>query len=258
MRLKFFFLALISTLSLKAQKSYFEIVYNNFDSVHKPDFKSSIFLRQTDEVSISYMLPYEFSKIGLGDLKVNSKNEKVINYVFYGDTIKRYVFKNFMSNKLVFESPIDPIFREFKNFEDSLHPFMWELTDSVKFISGFICKNAKMRFRGRSYSAWYCLDIPIQNGPWKFGGLPGLIVEIYDSENFVFWKLERINREIVSIPSWPQKIDGNFNDYRTSFKSNFLKFKKALESSDGISNANCKSCGGTTEILMRTPENLTY
>lgn len=259
MRLKPFLLILIlkSSFSVNAQDNSFEIIYHNFDKNHIPDFKSTIFLKQSGETSISYMLPYEFSKIGLGDLKINSKNEKVANYLFYGDTIRRYIFKNLASGTLVFESPIDPIYKEFKNFEDSLHPFKWKLSDSIKFIGDLKCKKAEMNFRGRVYSAWYSLDIPIPNGPWKFGGLPGLIIEVYDNEEFVFWKLESINRKQVSIPLWPQKIDGNFNDYKIAFKSNFLKLKKSLESSDGITNPNCNTCGGTTEIIMRTPENLT-
>lgn len=34
---------------------------------------------------------------------------------------------------------------------------------------------ATTQFRGLTYTAWFALDIPINEGPWKFHGLPGLI-----------------------------------------------------------------------------------
>lgn len=50
---------------------------------------------------------------------------------------------------------------------------------------------ATCTFRGREYTAWFCVDIPISNGPWKFGGLPGLILKVYDKDHlFVFESIE--------------------------------------------------------------------
>lgn len=44
------------------------------------------------------------------------------------------------------------------------------------------CRKATGYFRGRNYIAWFCSDIPIPYGPWKLGGLPGLIIKAYDSK----------------------------------------------------------------------------
>jgi GLPGLI family protein len=58
----------------------------------------------------------------------------------------------------------------------------WELHEDTLTIAGYLCQKATCRFRGRDYIAWFTVDIPINNGPWKFGGLPGLILKVYDND----------------------------------------------------------------------------
>ncbi|MCV9929289.1 GLPGLI family protein [Flavobacterium sp. LS1R49] len=70
----------------------------------------------------------------------------------------------------------------------------WKLskdTDTKK-IDMFICNKAMLNFRGRSYTAWYTPYIPLSFGPWKFYGLPGLILELYDTENNYHWTATKI------------------------------------------------------------------
>ncbi|GAP73341.1 GLPGLI family protein [Candidatus Symbiothrix dinenymphae] len=59
----------------------------------------------------------------------------------------------------------------------------WTLQDDTLTVHGYLCQKATCSFRGRNYIAWFCTDIPINNGPWKFGGLPGLILKVYDERN---------------------------------------------------------------------------
>jgi len=59
---------------------------------------------------------------------------------------------------------------------DSLKAFDWILSDEVKVINNYKCKKAVTK-EGTT-TAWYCLDIPINEGPYIFWGLPGLIIQI--------------------------------------------------------------------------------
>jgi GLPGLI family protein len=59
----------------------------------------------------------------------------------------------------------------------------WEIYNDTLILAGYLCQKAVCNFRGRNYVAWFTLDIPVDKGPWKFGGLPGLILRINDMEN---------------------------------------------------------------------------
>ena len=48
---------------------------------------------------------------------------------------------------------------------------------------GYPCQKATATFRGRDYEAWFTPEIPVNDGPWKFFGLPGLILKVTDAEN---------------------------------------------------------------------------
>lgn len=61
-------------------------------------------------------------------------------------------------------------------------------------INGFKCTYAKCNFAGRNYNAWFAKDIPIPDGPYKFYGLPGLIVRIADTQEQHVFQLEKFTK----------------------------------------------------------------
>ncbi len=85
--------------------------------------------------------------------------------------------------------------------EDGKLQFNWKLnTAKDTTILGYKCYKAACRFAGRDYVAWYTPDIPISNGPYKFTGLPGLILSVADTKNqhrFHIYKIkDNVKREI--------------------------------------------------------------
>lgn len=59
----------------------------------------------------------------------------------------------------------------------------WIMEKETKKIGSFTAYKATGKFRGRIYTAWYILEIPLPYGPWKLQGLPGLIIEAHDEYN---------------------------------------------------------------------------
>ena len=84
-------------------------------------------------------------------------------------------------------------FKEVFYINDSIVNINWKITKETKKIGKFNCKKATTNFRGRKYIAWYTIDIPVSYGPWKLQGLPGLILEAYDTDKFVYWYFKNID-----------------------------------------------------------------
>lgn len=68
--------------------------------------------------------------------------------------------------------------------------FDWKILDEKQKIGEYNTQKATTNFGGRNWTAWFSSDIPFQDGPYKFHGLPGLIVKIEDTENNYSWVLK--------------------------------------------------------------------
>lgn len=69
----------------------------------------------------------------------------------------------------------------------------WKIEESRdSIILGYSCQKATCRFAGRDYIAWYTMEIPVSDGPYKFQGLPGLIVRIADVNKEHIFQLHKV------------------------------------------------------------------
>lgn len=106
------------------------------------------------------------------------------------------LYFNFPAGKITVQ---DMVFIDNYEYTEDIEKINWKiLPGSTKQIAGFNCKKAICTFRGRDYEAWYTPYIPISRGPWKFNGLPGLILEVSDSQKQIQFECEKV--EIVSVP----------------------------------------------------------
>lgn len=97
------------------------------------------------------------------------------------------VFKNYPAGKITVTDRIastDYLYEE--PVEDV--QIQWKMeAGTTREILSYACQKATADFRGRHYEAWFAPDLPINNGPWKFSGLPGLILAVEDADkNFSF------------------------------------------------------------------------
>jgi GLPGLI family protein len=66
-------------------------------------------------------------------------------------------------------------------YQEPIEKFQWQLSADTCTILSCSCLKATTHFRGRDWEVWFTMDIPIDAGPWKFCGLPGLIMKASDS-----------------------------------------------------------------------------
>ncbi|WP_019037653.1 GLPGLI family protein [Psychroflexus tropicus] len=127
-------------------------------------------------------------------------------YIPDEDYKRKVLFKNLKSKEVI--SEYDVLGAHFF-VKDSLHNMTWTLVDNeTKKILGYDCKKAKTIFHGREYEVFYSDEIAISNGPWKFGGLPGMILKVVAKSN-----KENYNMECYSIEKHKQNIPLEFTNY---------------------------------------------
>ncbi|MDR0231494.1 MAG: GLPGLI family protein [Dysgonamonadaceae bacterium] len=91
------------------------------------------------------------------------------------------IFKNYPAGKMTVTDNFNMI--NAFSYEDALNDIDWEITSDTMTCLNYLCQKATADFRGRHYEVWFAPDIPVNDGPWKFSGLPGLILYAKDSEN---------------------------------------------------------------------------
>lgn len=95
---------------------------------------------------------------------------------------------NITDTKVIYN---DVIFEDVHSYEETLN-YKWTFENDTKTIGDYTCKKAITSYGGREWIAWYTLDLPINAGPYKFKGLPGLIIQITDTTNsydFTFYAI---------------------------------------------------------------------
>ena len=103
-----------------------------------------------------------------------------------GGSISWEFYKNYpVQGKTLF---LDVIAPDSYQCEVTVETPDWQLVpDSTKEILGYQCQMATTRFKGRQWTVWYTEDIPLDEGPWKLRGLPGLVLSAYDAKRqYVF------------------------------------------------------------------------
>lgn len=74
----------------------------------------------------------------------------------------------------------------------------WKLTEETSKIAGYNASKATVNFGGREWTAWYAPEIAIPDGPYKFFGLPGLILRLEDGKGD--YKFELLRKIVVQSP----------------------------------------------------------
>ncbi|WPY97673.1 GLPGLI family protein [Christiangramia sp. OXR-203] len=106
--------------------------------------------------------------------------------------------------------------------ENKLPQLVWKIENSKKNIMGYETTLARTHFKGRDYEAWFAPNLPVPEGPYKFNGLPGMILEVYDSKNHYHFTAKGIEKIKVSVnvadQDYTRISDANLDLFRKKIK----------------------------------------
>lgn len=157
--------------------------------------------------------------------------EKSGTFVDIMKTIKmpKFSYKVYKTYPSMKELYTDMISRKFFGFEEELK-FDWMITTDKEKIGEYNTQKATTEFGGRKWTAWFSADIPFQDGPYKFYGLPGLIVKIEDENKNYSWLLSG-NKKIdnYSEKTESDKINEKYGVNYTPTITSKDKFEKSYD-----------------------------
>jgi GLPGLI family protein len=136
-------------------------------------------------------------------------------------------------------------------YEDELKPQDWEILSDTATLLGYHCQKAQCHYRGRDYETWFTTDIPISEGPWKFYGLPGLIIKLHDTKkhySFTLVGFQKTEENIdTKISAKAQKLE----------RKEFIRLKMG-EKGEKITEATMAMVGLTTQKSSKTERHYDY
>lgn len=134
---------------------------------------------------------------------LETKDRSMMEAVVYKTQL--YIFRSIPENEMTVYDKAGSL--EHGYYTEPLDEIQWEIGDSTKTVLGYECSMATTDYHGRHWTAWFTPEIPLQEGPWKLTGLPGLILEASEStgqHGFIATGLEPSNQEIYPISPYPQ------------------------------------------------------
>lgn len=133
-----------------------------------------------------------------------------------------HIFNNYPKGKI---TVTEKLVSDNYKYEEPLLQQKWIIQKEKTTILGYLAQKATCTFAGRKYVAWFTSEIPLSLGPWKFNGLPGLILKVEDvgrNYKFEIVGLRKINTgELLKIDT-----QGHIEVSKHNFLNLERKFRK--------------------------------
>ena len=183
--------------------------------VYEADSVATAELQAMNRITHSNM---PFPDEGVAMSQINGKHQGWSRSLF------SEIFKDLTKNELTEYCRMPEALRSYDCYYTEPTPKQnWQIGNETKTIVGYQCQKAMCSFRGRNYTAWFAVDIPLSYGPWKFCGLPGLILKVQDDANEYVFEcvgIEQQKRPIILLD--------NYKTYRKTTRTELDKTLKRI------------------------------
>lgn len=141
----------------------------------------------------------------------------------------KFSFKIYKTYPDMTVSYMDRISTKLFKYDDPV-TFNWKILPDKEKIGAYNTQKATTEFGGRKWTAWFSTELPFQDGPYKFHGLPGLIVKIEDDGKNYSWTLQgNKNVENWEEFSFAEKANTKYGMSNTAVATTKEKFTKSYE-----------------------------
>lgn len=201
----FFFLELYAQDTSLSKMEVKYLVTCISDTVENELLTDTFCLRFNDTISLFY----EQHRFEMDSLKANdvAKWSRIMSNALSQPSDKKkgnakyYVLTDYKQGTYTYQDNISGgIYR----YTDSLPSFHWQILPEFKVMCNYQCQKAIGRYMGRQYEVWFANGLSHIASPWKFYGLPGLVMEAYDTQHqygFKFLDIYPCSGEIAMFPT---------------------------------------------------------
>jgi GLPGLI family protein len=216
-----------------AQNNSGYVVYDWFQNMGLP-YNSKVKLYFNDYESFYKELTKENSK--------QTKEESTTSFFNVNYEARESTYTNLKTRKIISQALV---FTKAYVVEEDLARIQWQIFNEFQKVGKYNCQKAVGRFRGRTYEVWFTSEIPLNFGPWKLNGLPGLVLKVTESKGKILFDAVKIvindssqKNEIIQniqIPAIGKKITlKEFVPLKDNEADDLLKF---ILSKEGRSNS---------------------
>lgn len=175
---------------------------------------SSEFVRQSDSLLVEWMKKNPHAQgipnfLGNGGKKKNVWSEYEFSHLFIVG-----------GEATVYTTPARALL-SFCHYKEPYPTQTWTIGAEKATLLGHVCQQATTHWRGRTFTAWFAADIPVQAGPWKFGGLPGLILKVEDADGL--YRFEAVEISTQAVPMFRYE----FREYKLYTREKAWKLNQA-------------------------------
>ena len=212
---------------LNAQNQRFSYVYQFVpDSTNQADVKSEMMLLEVLPKFSKFYSETVFKSDSIANVQLEKELAATGSMNVKSDMRKGFVRSTIIKEFPDFKTYLVTRIGQTKMKVEDERKITWKILPEKLKIGDFETQKAETEMYGRKWTAWFTTEIPIQDGPYKFHGLPGLIVKIEDetkSHSYILNGIKNLKSEEI------KNIDPNNNfvfDFGNAVKISQTEYKK--------------------------------
>jgi GLPGLI family protein len=194
---KSLFLLLFAFIISNAQNQRFIYEYSFIvDSTNTADLQKEMLVLDVNPTGSKFFSYEKFKSDSLMSIEIEKQRHSNSDIINFNPTYKGKIIYTISKNYPDFKTflHIGMGTDEYEVLDD--RKMVWKISSDKEKIGEFEAQEAEIEIFGRKWIAWFTTEIPIQDGPYKFSGLPGLIVKIEDNTKTHSFELKGISKNM--------------------------------------------------------------